>query len=127
MTTADPMVPIGARVLRRRRELADTWTLEIEPEDQGVLRFGPGQFNMLYAFGAGEVPISISGDPARPGTLVHTVRDVGNEKVSKGLSGVAGVAITLAVAGVVFGGLWLVVRRRSVPSSPARSAPAASG
>ena len=57
----------------------------------------------------------------------YAVRDVGNEKVSKGLSGVAGVAITLAVAGVVFGGLWLVVRRRSAPSSPARSAPAASG
>jgi NAD(P)H-flavin reductase len=33
---------------------------------------------MLYAFGVGEVPISISGDPARPATLVHTVRDVGN-------------------------------------------------
>ena len=33
-------------------------------------RFAPGQFNMLYAFGAGEVPISISGAPeprpARP-------------------------------------------------------------
>ena len=33
---------------------------------------------MLYAFGAGEVPISISGDPARPETLIHTVRNVGN-------------------------------------------------
>ena len=33
---------------------------------------------MLYAFGAGEVPISISGDPAAPGTLVHTIRAVGN-------------------------------------------------
>ncbi len=33
---------------------------------------------MLYAFGMGEAPISISGDPARPDTLVHTVRNVGN-------------------------------------------------
>jgi len=84
MTTADPMVPIGARVLRRRRELADTWTLEIEPEDQGVLRFGPGQFNMLYAAGIGEVAISVSGDPAAARHLVHTIRDVG--KVSRALT-----------------------------------------
>jgi PDGLE domain len=47
----------------------------------------------------------------------YAVESVGNEKVSKGLSGVAGVAITLAVAMVVFGGLGLVVRRR--PSSSA--------
>ncbi len=32
---------------------------------------------MLYAFGAGEVPISISGDPQPAGPLVHTVRAVG--------------------------------------------------
>ena len=29
-----------------------------------ALAFAPGQFNMLYVFGVGEVPISISGDPA---------------------------------------------------------------
>jgi NAD(P)H-flavin reductase len=32
---------------------------------------------MLTAFGIGEVPISISGDPARPGRLIHTIRAVG--------------------------------------------------
>ena len=32
---------------------------------------------MLSAGGAGEVPISISGDPDRPERLVHTVRAVG--------------------------------------------------
>ena len=32
---------------------------------------------MVYAFGAGEVPISISGDPARPDRLVHTIRVAG--------------------------------------------------
>ena len=36
-----------------------------------------GQFNMLYAFGLGEVAISISGDPAEQGRIVHTVRAVG--------------------------------------------------
>jgi NAD(P)H-flavin reductase len=32
---------------------------------------------MLYVFGIGEVPISISGDPARALPLVHTIRAVG--------------------------------------------------
>ena len=32
---------------------------------------------MVYAFGIGEVPISISGDPAAPEALVHTIRAVG--------------------------------------------------
>ena len=39
--------------------------------------FKAGQFNMLYLYGVGEVPISISGDSARPNVLVHTVRSVG--------------------------------------------------
>jgi NAD(P)H-flavin reductase len=72
------MVPERFRVTRRRQETADTWTLELEPVDRaGGLEFEPGQFTMLYAFGAGEVPISISGDPAAPRQLVHTVRAVG--------------------------------------------------
>ncbi len=40
-------------------------------------QFKPGQFNMLYLYGVGEVPISISGDPARSNVLVHTTRAVG--------------------------------------------------
>jgi len=32
---------------------------------------------MLYVFGVGEVPISISGNPAQPTPLVHTTRAVG--------------------------------------------------
>ena len=32
---------------------------------------------MLYVFGIGEVPLSISGDPGSPETLMHTVRAVG--------------------------------------------------
>jgi NAD(P)H-flavin reductase len=75
--TAEPMVPTPARVLRRRRELADTWTLAIEPADPSLLRFGPGQFNMLYVAGVGEVAISVSGDPAAGDQLIHTIRDVG--------------------------------------------------
>ncbi|HEY0283643.1 MAG TPA: FAD/NAD(P)-binding protein, partial [Rhizomicrobium sp.] len=74
---ADPMVPRVARVLRRRRDLKDVATLDLEMEDGGDLAFAPGQFNMLTMFGVGEVAISISGDPAKPGGgLVHTIRDV---------------------------------------------------
>ena len=71
-----PMVPVSCRVLATRRETADTWTLELEPP-RGGLAFAPGQFTMLSALGAGEVPISISGDAEHPGVLVHTVRAVG--------------------------------------------------
>ena len=75
----DPMLPRAYRVRRVRRETRDTFTLEIEPASSAPEpRFDPGQFNMLYAFGKGEVPISISGDPDRPWPLVHTVRVVGD-------------------------------------------------
>ena len=50
-------------------------TLELAPASP--FAFGPGQFNMLYAFGLGEVAISISGDPAAQDRIVHTVRAVG--------------------------------------------------
>jgi NAD(P)H-flavin reductase len=70
-----PMAPLPFRVTRKRRELRDTWTLELEPVSSDRLRPAPGQFTMLYAFGIGEVPISVSGDTAGP--LVHTVRAVG--------------------------------------------------
>lgn len=73
----DPMAIRRFTVGRTRRETRDTVTLELRPVDGLALPFAPGQFTMLYPFGAGEVPISISGDPARPETLVHTVRAVG--------------------------------------------------
>jgi NAD(P)H-flavin reductase len=75
---SDPMLPHRYRVRRRRRETADTFTLELEPlDDPAIPVFAPGQFNMLYVFGVGEIPISISGDPTRHASLVHTIRDVG--------------------------------------------------
>ncbi len=80
---AEPMVPRVTRVLRTRRELADVWTLDLDPGVNGFT-FAPGQFNMLYAFGVGEAAISISGDAAEPDRLVHTIRAVG--KVSEALA-----------------------------------------
>lgn len=69
-------VPRLMRVARVRADSADTFTSELEASEP--FAFEPGQFNMLYAPGYGEVPISISGDPARGDTLVHTVRRVGS-------------------------------------------------
>lgn len=74
---ADPLVPEPVVVAAVGRESADTFTLRLRGEPPGARPFLPGQFNMLYAFGVGEVPISISGDPARPDELVHTIKDVG--------------------------------------------------
>ncbi len=71
-----PMAPVPFRVARRRRELRDTWTLELEPVNGERLSPVPGQFTMLYVFGIGEVPISVSGD-TNGDMLVHTVRAVG--------------------------------------------------
>ena len=60
-----------------RRETRDITTLELVPVTGERPDYQPGQFNMLYVFGVGEVAISISGDPAAAGSYVHTVRDVG--------------------------------------------------
>jgi len=73
----DAMRPEPLRVARVAWETADTFTFELDPSPRGGFRFEPGQFNMLYAFGAGESAISIAGDPSRPDRLVHTVRAVG--------------------------------------------------
>lgn len=75
MRTADPMVPRRFRVTARERETDDTVTLGLAPVDGDSPPFAPGQFNMLYAFGVGEVPVSLSG--SRDGQLLHTVRAVG--------------------------------------------------
>ncbi|HXJ78601.1 MAG TPA: FAD/NAD(P)-binding protein [Candidatus Methylomirabilis sp.] len=86
------LLPRFVPVRRVRRELRDTWTLELDAGvPDGVAPFQPGQFNMIYAFGVGEVAISISGDPARPDSLAHTVRSVG--------------AVTRAITSVKKGGV----------------------
>ena len=73
-----PMAPRPFRVEQRTRETYNTWTLELEPVSGPPVAFEPGQFAMDYVFGVGEVPISISGDPEKPGPLVQTVRAIGS-------------------------------------------------
>ena len=83
MAGGDPMTPAVARVVARRQDGPDTFTLTIETEGERPA-YAPGQFNMLTAFGVGESAISLSGDPAEKGGFVHTIRAVG--AVSKALT-----------------------------------------
>jgi NAD(P)H-flavin reductase len=75
------MTPQPYRVVERVPETADTWTLQLEPLGEPAAPAPivpePGQFDMLYAFGVGEVPISTSGQTGADGELTHTIRAVG--------------------------------------------------
>jgi NAD(P)H-flavin reductase len=73
----DPMLPAPWIVRRVTKETRDTFTLALEPSEGARVEFRPGQFSMLWVFGVGEAPISISGDPGDLGQLVYTVRSVG--------------------------------------------------
>jgi NAD(P)H-flavin reductase len=103
------MLPERYRVTRAIAENTDVVTLEIAPVDGGeVATFEPGQFNMLYAFGVGEIPISMSGDPADRGGYVHSIRRVGT--VSGALSRLQA-GDMLGVRGP-FGSAWPVTAAR---------------
>ena len=74
---AGAFVPVPFTVADRRQDTVDTWTLTLDPMEEGFA-VASGQFVMVYVFGVGEVPISVSGPPERPGEpVVLTVRDVG--------------------------------------------------
>ena len=74
---AGPMVPRWFVVRDRVQETPDTWTLTLDALDGNAPAIGPGQFVMVYVFGVGEVPISVSGALDREGPVVLTVRAVG--------------------------------------------------
>jgi len=74
----DPMAT-GVYIIKRViKDTHDTFTLELAAKKPSARKtFLPGQFNMLYVYGVGEVPISISGSPGDLDMLVHTTRAVG--------------------------------------------------
>ena len=72
------MSPVPYRVRRRVPENRDSSTLELEPVSRSLPAPLPGQFMMLYAFGVGEVAISVSGlTVGADTTITHTIRSVG--------------------------------------------------
>lgn len=77
------MLPQAMRISEVTRETCDTYTLTTVPEgDAPAPSFRPGQFSMLYDYGVGEVPVSISGDCEARDRLVYTIRSVGNATAS---------------------------------------------
>ena len=131
------MVPAPFVVRRRRRETSDTWTLTLEPLQGEGISPAPGQFTMLYVFGVGEVPISVSGTDG--GMLVHTVRAVGAVSAAicaakpgavLGVRGPFGTVWPLREAVgrdvvVVAGGVGLAPLRTAVQTSSASATPMA--
>ena len=83
----NPYLPIEAEVVERVREAENIATLRlrlVDPVQHAAYDFRPGQFNMVYLYGVGEVPISIVSDPEEGGTLDHTIRALG--RVTRGLA-----------------------------------------
>jgi NAD(P)H-flavin reductase len=100
MTDMSP-TPYGVR--SRVVENSDSVTLCLEPLADVLPTPRPGEFMMLYAFGVGEIAVSVSGDPTiTDGSITHTVRAVG--AVSRALCD----AVPGAVVGVrgPFGTQW---------------------
>jgi NAD(P)H-flavin reductase len=82
----NPYLPAEAEVVERIEEAPSVFTLRLrlcDPAARSDYRFAPGQFNMLYLYGVGEVPISIVSDPEDPEHLLHTIRSVG--RVTQGM------------------------------------------
>ncbi|MDH5710225.1 MAG: FAD/NAD(P)-binding protein [Gammaproteobacteria bacterium] len=79
-------MPHEAVILERIQEGPHLFTLRMkftDPDIQGSYVFEPGQFNMLYLYGVGDVPISIVNDPLDSHIIDHTIRVVG--RVTRGI------------------------------------------
>ena len=126
-TVSDPMTPVPHRVVGVVAETPDVVTLTLEPFVDALAAIRPGQFVMVWAFGVGEIPISVSG-VADGGALALTVRAVGavSDAVTTarpgdllGLRGPFGTAWPIAEAAgldalVVAGGLGLAPLRTAI-------------
>lgn len=76
----DSYLPYEAEIVERIQESPTIFTLSLrftDPELSKTYTFLPGQFNMVYLFGVGEVAISIVSDPAKKDRFDHTIRAVG--------------------------------------------------
>ncbi len=78
-TVSTPYLCKVARIEAISPEVVDVFTLSLRLRDSGETweSYLPGQFNMLYVPGCGEVAISISGSLPSREVLFHTIRKVG--------------------------------------------------
>ncbi len=102
-TLVDPLEPVPYRVVDIVRETVDVVTVVVAPVDDSLSPAAPGQFMMVWAFGVGEIPISVS-RTAADGQVLLTVRAVG--RVSGAVVGVQ-VGDVLGLRGP-FGTAWPV-------------------
>jgi len=83
----NPYLPAEAEIVERIQESPTIFTLRLrftDPERHQAYSFQPGQFNMVYLYGVGEVAISIVSDPEDETLYHHTIRIVG--RVTRGLA-----------------------------------------
>lgn len=102
---ANPWLAQTARIERITAEAPGVDTYDFVLADERAAQnygFRPGQFNMLYLPGVGEIAISISGDPVATSRLPHTIRQAGN--VTQVLARM-GVGETIGLRGP-FGSSW---------------------
>lgn len=83
-----PMLPHWAEIVEIKNEAPGISTYWLRFQDEAVRKgytFRPGQFNMIYVPGYGDVAISISSDPSRTDLIGHTVRAAGSvtNKISR--------------------------------------------
>jgi sulfhydrogenase subunit gamma (sulfur reductase) len=89
MHTPNPnlQLPCEAEIVARTQESTSIFTLHLRLVDDAArttFRYVPGQFNMLYLYGVGEVPISIVDDVLDGEVLIHAVRSLG--RVTRGFA-----------------------------------------
>ena len=79
--TSRPMEPYWAEIMEIKNEapgIATYWLRFKDPALRAGYSFKPGQFNMIFVPGYGEVAISISSDPGNNELIGHTVRAAGS-------------------------------------------------
>lgn len=82
------------RVVPSAEDTFTYWSVFDDPEARRSYTFRAGQISMVGVFGVGEIPVSVSSDPARPMHLAHTIRVCG--RVTNVIAGLrAGDRITL--------------------------------
>ena len=67
--SSDIHLPREAVITERIQDSEDTFTMRLSIPGEERFSFLPGQFNMLYLYGVGEVPISIVPDSGNSGTV----------------------------------------------------------
>jgi len=82
--SSDIHLPQQAVITDRVQESPDTFTMRLSLPGAERFHYLPGQFNTLYLYGVGEVPISIVPHGSGHNSFDHTIRVVG--RVTGGLA-----------------------------------------